>query len=60
LNWILSGLPSVPEIRHLLARLLLKPIANMAFVYGWSRWRRNHQAGAAKAHYRQREEKTQL
>ena len=56
LSWILSGLPSVPEIRHLLARLLLKPIADVGFVYEWSQWRRKHQAEAAKAHYRKRTE----
>jgi hypothetical protein len=60
LNLILSGLPSVPEIRHLLARLLIKPVESVVFVYAWSRWRRQHQAEAAKAHYRKRGVELQL
>jgi hypothetical protein len=46
------ALPSVPEIRYLIARLLLSPIARPAFVLAWSAWRRRHQAAAAAAHYR--------
>src|SRR3954470_299381 len=52
LNWLLAGVPSVPEIRQVLARLLLKAVPDVHFVLAWSRWRRHHQAGAAKAHYR--------
>src|SRR3954454_13834562 len=55
LSWLLAGMPSVPEIRHLLARLLLKAIPDVHFVLAWSRWRRRHQAGAAKAHYRRQQ-----
>jgi hypothetical protein len=44
--------PSVPEIRHLLARLLLRPPISPAFIIAWSLWRRRHQANAALAHYR--------
>jgi hypothetical protein len=47
-------LPSVPEIRYLLARLLLKPIVRPVFVVAWSVWRRRHQATAKAAHYRAR------
>ena len=52
-------LPSLPEIRYLIARLLLTPIVQPAFVLAWSSWRRRHQADAAHAHYRS-QTKTQL
>jgi hypothetical protein len=52
-------LPTVPEIRYLLARLLLRPPIRARFIMGWSLWRRQHQAKAAAAHYR-RQAKTQL
>ncbi len=52
-------LPSVPEIRYLLARLLLRPPIRTRFIMAWSLWRRQHQAKAAAAHYR-RQAKTQL
>jgi hypothetical protein len=51
--------PSVPEIRYLLARILLKPPLGQAFIIAWSLWRRTHQLNAASAHYKQRQE-TQL
>ena len=51
--------PTVPEIRYLLARLLLKPPNSTAFVMQWSLWRRKHQLEAAKAHYKSRRQ-TQL
>jgi hypothetical protein len=51
--------PSVPEIRYLLARLLLRPPVAKAFVFAWSVWRRIHQLNAAKAHYKT-QKKTQL
>lgn len=38
------------EIRHLIARLMLRPILTVAFIWDWSRWRREHQANAAVAH----------
>src|SRR5215468_2737085 len=44
--------PSVPEIRYLLARILLKPPLGQAFVIAWSLWRRTHQINAASAHYK--------
>lgn len=46
--------PSVPEIRYLLARILLKPALDLAFILGWSLWRRRHQNTAAQAHYQKR------
>jgi response regulator of citrate/malate metabolism len=49
----------VPEIRYLIARLLLKPIARARFVMAWSRWRQQHQSAAANAH-RKRQNKLQL
>lgn len=45
-------LPSVPEIRYLLAQMLFRPPITTAFVLAWSIWRRQHQSEAAKAHYR--------
>jgi hypothetical protein len=51
--------PSVPEIRYLIARLLLKPIVMARFVLAWSHWRQRHQATAASAH-RRRHIKSQL
>jgi hypothetical protein len=44
----------VPEIRYLLARLLLKPRTARTFILAWSRWRRRHQDNAEQAHYRKR------
>ena len=52
-------LPSVPEIRYLLARVLLRPPIGTRFIMAWSLWRRQHQAKAAAVHYR-RHAKTQL
>ena len=46
--------PTVPEVRHLLATLLLKPPTSASFVMQWSLWLRRHQAGAARAHYKKR------
>ncbi len=45
-------LPSVPEIRYLLARILLRPPTSAVFIVEWSYWRRRHQANAAVAHYK--------
>jgi len=42
------------EIRHLIARLLLRPVLTVAFIWSWSRWRRQHQAIAALAHRKAR------
>jgi hypothetical protein len=58
LTAIAALLPSVPEIRYLLAKLMFtQPIA-VTFVLAWSIWRRRHQLRAATAHYRRHQ--TQL
>jgi hypothetical protein len=44
----------VPEIRYLLARLLLRRPTRPAFIMAWSLWRRTHQADAENRHYRHR------
>jgi hypothetical protein len=53
LNGARLGLPSVPEIRTLLARLLLRSPLRRPAVLAWSAWRRRHQHRAANAHWRQ-------
>ena len=49
------NLPSVPEIRTLIAKLLLQPPVRTPFILAWSAWRRAHQLAATKAHYKSRE-----
>ena len=44
--------PSVPEIRYLLARLLIRPSTRKPFILAWSLWRRRHQAAATISHYK--------
>jgi hypothetical protein len=51
--------PTVPEIRYLLAQLLLRPPISTSFIIAWSLWRQRHQLNAAIAHYK-RHSKTQL
>ena len=51
--------PSVPEIRYLLARLVIHPRIQKPFIMTWSLWRRQHQAAATVSHYKQHV-KTQL
>jgi hypothetical protein len=46
--------PSVPEIRYLLARILIFPPTQKHFIIAWSLWRRRHQAAAAICHYKRR------
>jgi hypothetical protein len=46
--------PSVPEIRYLLARILIFPPTHEPFIIAWSLWRRRHQAAAAICHYKRR------
>jgi hypothetical protein len=46
--------PSVPEIRYLLARLVLFAPTQKPFIIAWSLWRRQHQAAATLCHYRRR------
>ena len=38
----------MPEIRYLLARVLLRPPIGTRFIMAWSLWRRQHQAKAAE------------
>jgi hypothetical protein len=45
----------VPEIRYLLARLLLRSPTRPAFITAWSLWRRTHQADAENRHYRRKD-----
>jgi hypothetical protein len=46
---------SVPEIQHLLARLIYQQIPpDPHHVIAHSRWRRHHQATARRVHYRAR------
>src|SRR4029453_13091296 len=52
-------LPTVREIRYLLARVLLRPPIRTRFIMAWALWRRQPQAKAAAAHYR-RQAKTHL
>jgi len=47
-------LPTVPEIRYLLARLLLRSPGKSAFIMAWSLWRRRHQADAEDRQRRRR------
>jgi len=54
LTTLAALVPSVPEIRYLLARLLLKPPLGRTFIVAWSLWRRRHQASAAVSHYKRR------
>ena len=46
--------PSVPEIRYLLARILIFPPTQKTFIVAWSLWRRRHQAAATTGHYKRR------
>jgi hypothetical protein len=46
--------PSVPEIRYLLARLVLFAPTQKPFIIAWSLWRRRHQAAATLCHYTRR------
>jgi hypothetical protein len=59
-SWTVAGFPSVPEIRNILARLLLKTVVRADFVMAWSRWRRDHPAEAAKTHYCRHNSEAQL
>jgi hypothetical protein len=46
--------PSVSEIRYLLARLLCFPPTQKPFIMAWSIWRRRHQAASTLCHYKRR------
>ena len=54
LTQMIALVPSVPEIRYLLAILLFKPSAIAHSIFAWSLWRRRHQANATLAHYKRR------
>jgi len=45
---------TVPEIRHLLARLWAATSPDIGAVWHWSHWRRRHQAIARFYHYLRR------
>ena len=45
---------TVPEVRHLLVRLLWEPTWPTEYVVGWSHWRRRHEARAKHYHYLRR------
>jgi hypothetical protein len=47
------------ELRRLIGQLVLSARSHPAFVWAWSRWRRRHQAAAARYH-RQRRIRMQL
>jgi hypothetical protein len=46
---------TTPELRRLISRLLPRPILTTAFIWNWSRWRREHQVAAAIAHRKARQ-----
>jgi hypothetical protein len=45
---------TVPEVRRLLYRLVVRILAPPEAILHWSHWRRLHQARAQRAHYRRR------
>jgi ABC-type spermidine/putrescine transport system permease subunit I len=45
---------TVPEIRRLLATIVLSPIRPIKEILRWSHWRRRHQATARRCHYQRR------
>jgi hypothetical protein len=45
---------TVPEVRHLLTRLVLVVPHATDHILGWSDWRRRHQAVAKVCHYNRR------
>jgi len=50
---------TIPELRRLIAHLLMRLVPATGFVWHWSRWRRLHQIAAAIAHRKSRQN-TQL
>ncbi len=46
--------PSVPEIRYLLARLTIRLPTHKPFIVAWSLWRRRHQTTATISQYKRR------
>ena len=55
LTLLVALVPTVPEIRTLLARLVFKPSHKPSDIIQWSLWRRKHQASAAISHYKRRQ-----
>jgi hypothetical protein len=45
---------TIPEVRRLVYRLVVRVLALPEAVLHWSRWRRRHQARAMHSHYRRR------
>ncbi len=45
---------TIPEVRRLVYRLVVRVLASPEAVLRWSRWRRLHQARAMRSHYRRR------
>jgi hypothetical protein len=45
---------SVQELRRLIVHLRSRRPPDLNFRWNWSIWRRHHQAGAKRAHYRRR------
>jgi hypothetical protein len=45
---------TIPEVRRLVYRLVVRILAPPEAVLHWSRWRRRHQARAMRSHYRHR------
>jgi len=54
LSRMVALVPSVPEIRYLLARILIFPPTQKPFIMAWSVWRRRHQCAATFSHYKSR------
>jgi hypothetical protein len=45
---------TLPEVRRLVYRLVVRILAPPEAVLHWSRWRRRHQARAQYSHYKRR------
>jgi len=45
---------TVPEVRRLVYRLVVRILAPPPAILRWSHWRRLHQARAKRAHYKRR------
>ncbi len=45
---------TLPEVRRLVYRLVVRILAPPDAVLHWSRWRRRHQARAQRSHYQRR------
>ena len=55
LTLLVALVPSVPEIRTRLVRLVFKTPNRLPDIIQWSLWRRKHQASAAVSHYKRRQ-----